>query len=423
MTQQYGFRASNNLSEALDKDACWDNLSINRQDLPLLAGTSAAGVVANDYQAIIGLTGNLESQIATLSGLALTQLSDLLLKTRNNGDTFTGSIITDFVNNDRPYVTQSGAIIGPSTVSYFSPASGGVFSSGGEYKLGPVTAETITTSGLNYVGTTLPWTNRTVQSDVVARIQEQPSWTSRNVPLFLGPPTFFDGCVLWLDTEFSNVDLRPETLEGVPTGSGIVVVEWKGVDGGPTASQPDEGDRPLWVENVLGGKSAVRFVGINSEPNLDYLILGNLGYLVPNAATVVIRATVAGDSSYNIFSTLNNIANRWNNGTGSGDFGVFTTARQLSFPSGAVSSGTHTFSIRASQSYGLEVRRGGARQDYKASGFTYTGGDTWLLGTSANNANVDGYFTGDIFAMAVFNRVLSDKEVGSVEQYFTQRFS
>jgi hypothetical protein len=418
MAQQYGFRASNNLSESLDNDACWDNLSINRQDLPLLVGTSASGVVTGDYQAIIGLTSNLESQLSTLSGFVLAQSSGISLKVRNNGDTFTGSIVSDFINNDRPYVTQSGQIIGPSTASYFSPASGGVFSSGGEYKLGPVTAVTMTTSGLNYTGTTQSWTNRAIQSNIVARMQEQPSWTSRNVPLFLGPPTFFDGCVLWLDTEFSDTTLLPVTA-----GSGITVAEWKGVDGGPVALQPDDGDRPLWEENVLGGKPAIRFVGLDTESGQDYLILGNLGYLVPSAATVIIRTTINDDSDYNIFSTLNNNGNRWNNGTGVGNFGVFTTTRQLSFPSGSVSSGTHTFSIRASQSYGLEVRRGGSRQDYKASGFTYTGGDTWLLGSSANLVDAGGFFKGDIFAMAVFNRVLSDKEVNSVEQYFTQRFN
>ena len=420
MTQQYGFRASNNLSEALDKNACWDNLSIDRKDLPLLVGTSASGVTSNDYQAIIGLTSNLESQLVTLSGLALAQSSGLSLKVRNDGDTFTGSINADFVDNDRPYVTQSGAIIGPSTVSYFSPASGGVFSSGGEYKLGPVTAATVTTSGLNYTGTTQPWTNRLVQSDIVARVQEQPSWTSRNVPLFLGPPTFFDGCVLWLDTEFSAITLSSgDPAVGFPSGESVVTA-WQGVDGGPSAFQADPGDAPTWVPSGLGGKPAIRFLGLEADPGPDWLGLRNLGYLTPSGATVVIRTTINNDSVYNIFSTLNNTANSWNTGSGIGNFGVFTTTRQLSFPSGMPSGGTHTFSIRASQSYGLEVRRNGSRQDYKASGFTYTGGDAWNIGSSANNSP---YYAGDFYAMAVFNRVLSDKEVGTVEQYFIQRFS
>ena len=58
MTQQYGFRAASNLSEVEDKNDCIDNLGIDRRDLALLAGTSAAGVTEADYQAIIGLTSN-----------------------------------------------------------------------------------------------------------------------------------------------------------------------------------------------------------------------------------------------------------------------------------------------------------------------------------------------------------------------------
>jgi hypothetical protein len=420
MTQQYGFRASNNLSEVLDNDECVDNLSIDRRDLPLIAGTANAGVTANDYQAIIGLSSELEQQIISASSGATAQLSGISTKASALGDTFTGSIVTDFVNNDRPYTTQSGAIIGPSTASYFSPASGGVFSSGGEYKLGPVTAATVTTSGLNYTGTTQPWTNRLVQSDIVARVQEQPSWTSRNVPLFLGPPTFFDGCVLWLDTEFSAITLSSgDPAVGFPSGESVVTV-WQGVDGGPSAFRSDPGDAPTWVPSGLGGKPAIRFLGLELDPGPDWLELGDLGYLTPSGATVVIRTTINNDSVYNIFSTLNNTANSWNTGSGIGNFGVFTTTRQLSFPSGMPSGGTHTFSIRASQSYGLEVRRNGSRQDYKASGFTYTGGNAWNIGSSANNSP---YYAGDFYAMVVFNRVLSDKEVGTVEQYFTQRFS
>jgi len=409
MTQQYGFRASNNLSEVLDNNECIDNLGIDRRDLALLVGTSDAGVDANDYQAIIGLSSNLEQQIISLSSGATTQLSGISTKASALGDTFTGSIVTDFVNNDRPYTTQSGAVIGPSTASYFSPASGGVFSSGGEYKLGLVTAGTVTTSGLNYVGTTAAWSNRFIESNIAVRVQEQPSWTVRNVPLFLPPPNVLDGCVLWLDTEFSNIVLR----EGADRVAG-----WRSVDGGPEAAQSNLSSQPAWKLNALGGKPALDFPGSD-----EFLFLGNLGYLVPSGATMVIRTTIR-DTDYNIFSTLNNTANAWNNsGSGSGDLGVFTTTRQISFPSGAVSSGTFTFSIRASQSYGLEVRRDGSRQDYKASGFTYTGGNTWVLANSTNSSSLGKFFDGDIFAVAVFDKVLGDKEVRTVEEYFTQRFS
>ena len=410
MAQRYGLRASNNLSEVIDNDECLDNLSIDRRDLQILAGTASAGVTANDYQAIVGLTASLEEQLVAASGLAATRLAEMQVKASALGDTFTGNVSGSTVNNDRPYVTTSGTIIGPSTASYFSPAASGLFSTGGEYKLGPVTASTITSSGLNYTGTTAEWNNRFIESNIAVRVQEQPSWTNRQVPLFLPPPNVLDGCVLWLDTEFSDVALRSDGTSRL--------VGWKGVDGGAEAAQAFEGSQPLWALNVLGGKPAVTFdIGNN-----QFLFLGDLGYLVPSGATMVLRTTIR-DNDYNIFSTLNNTANAWNNSTGSGDFGAFTTTRQLSFPSGAVSSGTHTFAIRASQSYGLEVRRGGTRQDYKASGFTYTGGDTWVLANGTNSSTLGKFFAGDIFAVAVFDKVLGDKEVRTVEEYFTRRYS
>ena len=409
MTQRYGFRASSNLSEVVDGNECLDNLSIDRRDLLMIAGTSSAGVTASDYQAIVGLTSSLEEQLIAASGLAATRLAEMQTKASALGNAFTGNVSGSTVNNDRPYITTSGTIIGPSTASYFSPAASGLFSTGGEYKLGPVTASTITSSGLNYTGTTTEWSNRFIESNIAVRVQEQPSWTNRQVPLFLPPPNVLDGCVLWLDTEFSDIVLREGSFR---------LAGWQGVDGGTEATQVILGSQPLWGLGSLGGKPGAFFDGGD-----NFLLLGDLGYLVPSGATMVIRATVE-NTDYNIFSTLNNIANAWNNSnTGVGDLGVFTTSRQLSFPSGAVSSGTHTFSIRASQSYGLEVRRGGTRQDYKASGFTYTGGDTWVLGTSTNSNSVGKFFAGEIFAVAVFNKVLGDKEVSTVEEYFTRRYS
>lgn len=403
MAQQYGFNAASNLSEVVDKNVCLDNLGLDRRDLPLIAGTSASGVVANDYQAIVGLTSNLEQQIVTITGYASAQVSGMALKATKSGDTFTGTVNADFVNNDRPYVTPSGAIIGPSTVSYFSPTASGLFSTGGEYKLGPVTASTITTSGINYTGTTRQWNNQFSRYKTFVQVQEQPSWTVRRIPLFLPPPTAITGCVLWLDAEFSEFQLDE-------SGG---VVQWKGVDNGPVALQNTAAERPLFVTNVMNGKPAVRFDGSN-----DGLVMGNLSYLVPTAATVVIKARVL-DSDYNIFGTLNNTGNRWNGGSGTGALGLFTTTLQSGFPLRAEFNGTFTFAVRISAAYGLEVRENGVRQDYKATGFTYTGGDTWTLGRSAGTT---GYLNGDIHSMAVFNRVLSDKELRTVEEYFAWRY-
>jgi hypothetical protein len=125
------------------------------------------------------------------------------------------------------------------------------------------------------------------------------------------------------------------------------------------------------------------------------------------------------DGDYNIIGTLNNVSNRWNDGGGTGTFGLFTTALQSGFPVNAEFNGTFTFSVRASAAYGLEVRENSVRVDYKATGFTYTGGDSWFLGKSGG---ASGFLNGDIHSIALFNRVLSDKEVRTVEEYFAWRY-
>jgi hypothetical protein len=152
MTQQYGFRSSLNLSEIIDNDACLDSLGIDRVDLALLEGTSAAGVVENDYQAIIGLTSSLEQQIiATTSGVNAIPAS-FSGKTSRFGDTFQGSVVAQIINNDRPYYNSSFSIYGPSTASYFSPANISGFGAGAQYKLGPVFASSVTISLQNCTG-------------------------------------------------------------------------------------------------------------------------------------------------------------------------------------------------------------------------------------------------------------------------------
>ena len=403
MAQQYGLRASNNLSEVENRNDCWDNLGIDRRDLPLLVGTGAAGVVAGDYQAIIGLRSSLEQQIVTITGFSGSQLAAMVTKATKNGDTFTGAIFADTINNDRPYTTQAGAIIGPSTVSYFSPASSGVFSSGGQYKLGPITASTITTSGVNYTGATKPWSSLFARYKNFATVQEQPSWTNRRVPLFLPPPTAIDGCITWLDAEYSAFEL----------GDGETVVQWKGVGGGPAAVQSTLANRPILVSNVMGGRPAVRFDGTN-----DSLSLGNLGAFLPTGGTVVLKARIL-DTDYNIFSTLNNTACRWNDGAGNADLGVFTTTVQSDFHFLSERNGTFTFAIRCSAAFGLEMRENGVSIGYKATGFTYAGGDSYTIGAAPGGT---GAWNGDLHSFALFNRVLSDKELRTVEEYFAWRY-
>lgn len=403
MTQQYGFRAANNLSEVEDKNDCIDNLGIDRRDLPLLEGTSAAGVTSSDYQAIIGLTSNLEQQIVTITGFASSQAAAMATKATITGDTFTGTIFVDSVNNDRPYTPLNGTIIGPSTASFFSPAANGLFSTGGQYKLGPITAPTVTVSGLNYTGTVRPWGIQFERYKNFATVQEQPSFTNRRVPLFLPPPTTINGCVFWLDAEYSEIQL--DASNGV--------IQWKGVANGPVAVQSTVGERPLLVTNVMNGKPAIRFDGSN-----DSLSMGNLGTSVPTAGTIVLKARIL-DGDYNIIGSLNNTGNRWNAGGGTGAFGLFTSTLQSGFPVRAEFNGTFTFAVRASAAYGLEVRKNGIQQDYKATGFTYAGGDNWAIGRSGG---ATGFFNGDIHAIALFNRILSDKELRTVEEYFAWRY-
>jgi hypothetical protein len=404
MSQQYGFRASNNLSEAENNNSCLDNLGINRNDLPLLENTSASGVTEADYQSIIGLSSNLESQIIALSAFSLSGLTTLSTKATATGDTFTGNLLTDRVNNDRPFTPLDGSIIGPSTISYFSPAASGVFSSGGEYKLGPITASTVTTSGVNYTGAVQEWNPRFERYKSFLRIQEQPSWTVRYSPLYLPPPTAISGCQIWLDAEYSSFDL--DASNGV--------IGWRSLAGGLFASQATVANRPIYTANVINSKPAIRFDGSN-----DLLSLGNIGSLFPSAATMVCIVRVL-DADYNIFSTLNNSGCRWNGGAGTGSLGVFTTAIQSTFPASSMPlNGTWVMSVRISTAYGLEVRLNGVRIDYKATGFTYAGGDTFLIGAAPGS---QGFLNGDIHSLALYNRVLTDRELRTIEECFAWRY-
>ena len=403
MSQQYGLRASSNFSEIENNNLCLDNLGINRNDLPLLENTSASGVIEADYQAIIGLRSNLEAQLAPLYSLAISGLTAVFGKATISGDTFTGNIIADQINNDRPYTPLNGSIIGPSTASYFSPVASGSFTAGGEYKLGPVTAGTITASGLNYTGTVQGWSPRFERYKSYLRVQEQPSWTVRYSPLFLPPPTAISGCQLWLDAEYSDFELD----------SSSNVATWRSLVGGTIALQSTPANRPAYVTSVMNGKPAVRFDG-----STDFLSLSNIGASFTTAATMVSIVRVL-DNDYNVLSSLNNNGCRWNNGSGPGSFGLFTTALQSSFPAGMPFNGTWVMSMRISAAYGLEIRLNGRRLDYKATGFTFTGGDTFNIGATVGPA---GHLNGDIYSIALYNRVLTDKELRTVEECFAWRY-
>jgi hypothetical protein len=413
MAQQYGFRASNNLLEVLDRNACWDNLGIDRRDLLLLVGTSAAGVVPGDYQAIIGLTGNLESQIvATASGASVLP-SSLSLKLSKNGDTVLGNLFANIVNNDRPYFDAGNTIYGPSTASFFSPANASGFSSGAQYKLGPVKADTTTVSGLNYTGIAPLWSDYFVRYKQYLQVQEQPSWTVRRSPLYLPPPSTISSNVLWLDAEYSSFDL-----------DGSAVGQWRDVLGRAVAVQRTAASKPSLVPNRRNNKPGVVFDGSN-----DSLSFGDLSGQFPSAATVIVVATLGetparGDADYNLIGTFNNGNNRWRGATGNGAFGLFSSAVLTGFPETMPANGTYVFSVQASQALGITLRTNSIetheRSNQFATNFTYNAGTVYTIG--ANAGGTGGFFAGTMYAVAMFNAVLSEKELRTMEEYFAWRF-
>jgi len=414
MSQQYGLRASNNLSEVLDNNACLDSLGINRNDLPLLEGTSASGVTEADYRAIIGLSSSLENQIASASGLSISGLTAMSAKASRLGDNFQGTVIADIVNNDRPFTDAGNNIYGPSSASFFSPASGISFASGAQYKLGTISPTIATVSGVSYVGTRNEWSNQFVRYKQYLRVGESPSWTVRYSPLYLAPPTTLSSNRVWLDSEYSAFE----------TSAGLIS-QWKDVQGRVSAVQPTTANQPAYATNVLNGKPAVVFDGSN-----DSLALGNLASLFSLAATLVVVVTLGeptsrGDVDYNLFGTLNNTANRWNAGTGAGNLGLFTSAIATGFPSRMPSNGTYVLSVRASQSFGIELRSNGIRQSFLSNQFTpvitYSAGSDYRIG--ANAGATAGFFQGSMYALALFDTVLSDKELRGVEEYFAWRYN
>jgi hypothetical protein len=413
MTQQFGFRAAASLSEVQDRDKCWDNLGINRNDLPLIVNTGVAGVSPSDYFAINGLQSSLENQIVSLGLNASTSLSAMEGKVSKNGDSGVATIFAENVNNDRPYYDAGNNIYGPSVNSFFSPPSPSGFGEGGEYKLGTVTATTTTVSGFNYNGKTAAWNDYFVRYKKYLAIQEQPSWTQRRSPLYLPPPSQIAGNTLWLDSEFSSF---------VQDGAGVR--QWRDVLNRGGAIQEVAANQPALTLDRLNGRPGVVFDGSN-----DFLSFGNISGLFPTGATVVIVATLGepnsrGDSDYNLLGTLNNTGNRWRTGTGSGSFGLFTSGLQTGFPSLMPANGTYVFTVKASQDFGLEIRANSLRSDVISNRFTsnivYDPGSLYVVGANANASA--GFFGGTMYAMAFFNRVLEGTELNTLEKYFAWRY-
>jgi hypothetical protein len=417
MGQQYGFRASLNLVEILDGNACLENLDVDTRDLALLEGTSAAGVTSSDYQAIIGLTSNLEQQINATSSGVNTIPASFSGKTSRFGDTFSGSVIAQSINNDRPYYDTAYSIYGPSTISYFSPANASGFAAGAQYKLGPVYAATATVSGLNFTGSVIPWNNYFVLYDQCAQFTENSTNVTKKVPLYLAPPSSINSNKVWLDAEYSTF----------VTNSGNAVEQWVDVLGRGFASQSTTASRPVLTPNLRASKPGVVFDGAD-----DCLSFGDISSSFPSGATVVIAASIgapvaSGDTDYNIFTSLDSVLGRWRETTGSGTLGTFTSALQTGFPATMPSGGTYVFTVTANQASGLQMRTNSVVTATKSNSptvqVTYSPGSRYTIGAASTSAGAaGGFMTGTIFAVALFDQVLIGKELQSVEKYFSWRF-
>ena len=417
MTQQYGFRASLNLSEILDNDICLDNLKINRSDLAIVEGTAAAGVTQSDYQAIIGLTDGLEQQIVVTASSVNAVPATFSGKASRFGDTFSGSIVAQSINNDRPYYNTAYSIYGPSTVSYFSPANASGFAAGAQYKLGPVYAATATVSGLNFTGSVIPWNNYFVLYDQCAQFTENSTNVTKKVPLYLAPPSSINSNKVWLDAEYSTF----------VTNSGNAVEQWVDVLGRGFASQSTTTSRPVLTPNLRASKPGVVFDGAD-----DFLSFGNISSSFPSGATVVIAASIgapvaSGDTDYNIFTSLDSVLGRWRETTGSGTLGTFTSTLQTGFPATMPSGGTYVFTVTANQASGLQMRTNSVVTATKSNSptvqVTYSPGSRYTIGAASTSTGAaGGFMTGAIFAIALFDQVLTGKELQSVEKYFSWRF-
>ena len=409
MTQQFGFRATRSLAEVEDKNACWDNLGINRSDLPLLVGTSAAGVTEGDYFNCKNLNSSLEAQVTTLSAGAASGFVAMAGKISKNGDSGISALSGTIINNDRAYYNGNYNIISASTNSFFSPITASGYSSGAQYLIGSTYLPNLTISGLTFAGETREWSNYFIKYRSYLRLTDSGS-TSRFSPLYLAPPTAVPSNVLWLDGEFSSFTIEDGGIK-----------RWDDVIQRGSASQTTSANRPTLVTSELASKPAVFFDGSN-----DFLSLGSIGGSIPTGATLIVLFSlsgtngVTGDSDYCILSSLNNVSSAWRNG----QWGLFTASLIGGFPSAATmpANGTILATVRASSAHGLEFRINGSRQSFIAPGsYTYSSDGNFVIGVS--DATTAGHaFRGYIHSLALFDEVLSDAELNSQEEYFRWRY-
>jgi hypothetical protein len=410
MTQQFGFRASRSLAEVENRNECWDNLGIDRRDLALLVGTSAAGVTEGDYFNCRNLTTFLEPQISGLTIGAGSGLTAMLGKISKNGDSGVGTLSGVTVNNDRAYYNANLDIISASSNSYFSPTTASGYVGGAQYLIGPAYIPSLTISGFNFRGETQQWSDYFVKYKMALRVTDSGS-TLRYSPLYLAPPTAVASNVLWFDAEYSTI-----TLDGAG------VRRWDDVLLRANASQSEAGSRPTIIADDIAGKRGVAFDGSN-----DFLNLGTIGGILPTAATVVIafslsNALTSGDDVYSLISSLANISSAWRNGSSNGAWGLFTSSIISSFPTAMPVNGTLIVSIRASNAYGLEFNLNSTVKSAIApGGYTYSNAGNFVIGVS-DSVSLSNAFQGSIHSIAFYNTVLSDTELRSQEEYMRWRY-
>lgn len=409
MTQQFGFRASRNLIEVENRNICWDNLDIDRRDLALLVGTSAAGVTEGDYFNCKNLTSSLQPQVSALLTGAASGLTAMQGKISKNGDSGIATLSGNIINNDRAYYNIDYDIFSASTSSFFSPRTASGYSSGAQYLTGPTFLPNLTISGFNFVGETKEWSNYFIKYRSYLRLTDSGS-TSRFSPLYLAPPTAVQSNVLWLDGEFSTITVEDGGVR-----------RWDDVLQRGSAAQGTSANRPTLDTAELGVLPAVEFDGSN-----DFLSLGGIGGSIPTGATLIVLFSlsgnnVTGDSDYCILSSLANVASAWRNG----QWGLFTGALINGFPSPAAmpANGTILATIRASTAYGLELRLNGVRQSFisPGGGYVYSSAGNFVIGVS-DATSLSHAFRGCIHSLALFDEVLSDAELNSQEEYFRWRY-
>jgi len=213
------------------------------------------------------------------------------------------------------------------------------------------------------------------------------------------------GNALWFDSEYSSF-----AVDGSNNVSG-----WYDVSNRALLTQSTGANQPVLTSGLLNSKPGVVFNGN------QFLTTSGVESFVPYGATVVTIFRVA-DTSYNILGTVNSNTISWRESDGRGDLGLFTQSVESDFPINMPAVGTYYSSIRIDENYGLEFRLNSFRTDYEApTSFVYDPTGTFVVGRAVEGSTANS-FTGDLYSICLFDRVLNDQELATIEEYFAWRF-